>query len=74
VNHLILLKDLEDAEENDWEVSMEHVCSRASLSRRAFTVQCIYNMEALVLTFGDLDLIKKDFRFQMIKFVKQNVQ
>jgi len=34
----------------------------------------MHNMECLILNFSDLEIIKKDFKSQMEKFIRQNMQ
>ena len=72
VNHILLMKDL--AENTIKRKDIERRVDRSLLSRRAFTVQCICNMETLTLTQSSIDTMKKDFRTPMVKFIKQNIQ
>ena len=53
VNHILLLKS---ANVNKLEqVDLERIADKSMLSRRAFTVQCIFNMEILTLGFNVID-------------------
>ena len=72
INHLLLIKDI--SEKKIGKDDIERRADRSFLSRRAFSVQCIYNMECLCLSFTDLDLIKKDFRISMTNFIQQNIK
>lgn len=72
INHILLIKDVSDQKIKQDDVE-RHV-DKSLLSRRAFTVQCISNMECLSLTYTNIDVIKKDFKTPMIKFIKQNIQ
>jgi len=47
---------------------------KSVLSRRAFTVQSLDNLECLILKYSDLDIMKKDFPTQMNQFVKSNIE
>ena len=53
MSHLVLLKDINNNEDHS-----KRLIKKANFSKRLFTVQCIHNMETLVLTFQDIDVIK----------------
>ena len=71
VNHIFLMKDL--AENTIKHKDIERYFDKSILSKRAFTVQCICNMEVLSLTQVHIDQMKKDFRTPLVKFIKQNI-
>jgi len=48
--------------------------SNSSNSRRFFTVQAVTNIEALTLTFEDIDLIKRDFSKTWRGIVKSQME
>jgi len=56
----MLIKDIDDLPD-DSRAEKKVLIEKANFSRRLFTVQCIHNMECLVLTFKDIQVIKKDF-------------
>jgi len=60
LRHLMLIKDIDDLPD-DSRAERKVLIEKANFSRRLFTVQCIHNMECLVLTFKDIQVIKKDF-------------
>lgn len=73
VNHLLLIKDIEN---NDWD---DHQLvkrqSTSILSKRFFTIQCIKHMESLTLSFADLDMMKRDFKGQSTNlFLKKQIE
>lgn len=72
VNHLLLLKELDCGKKHNHKMARK--IDNGKLSRRAFTVQVMHNMECLILNFTDLDIIKKDFKTHMQKFIRQNIQ
>ena len=71
INHLLLIKDIAEKKFN--KADIERRADKSYLSRRTFSVQCIYNMECMCLNYADLDILKKDFKTSMINFIKQNV-
>jgi hypothetical protein len=72
INHLLLIKDIDEKIISSLDI--EKRADKSYLSRRAFTVQCLNNMECLSLSFADIDIFKKDFRTSMMSFIKQNIQ
>lgn len=72
INHLLLIKDIAERKFNNEDI--ERRADRSYLSRRTFSVQCIYNMECMSLNYSDLEFLKKDFKTSMVSFIKQNVQ
>ena len=66
VNHLTLLKRVQNKEIQQGEVEM-------LLQKRAFTVRCIQHMECLGLNFKSFEIIRKDFSTQMRDFIKVNI-
>ena len=69
----MLIKDIDDLPD-DSKAEKKVLIEKANFSRRFFTVQCIHNMETLVLTFKDIEIIKKDFQLAMSQFIKQNIK
>ena len=58
VNHILLMQDIADREEGPYDTSLhnkKHQTKEKMLSMRAFSVQCIYNMECLSLPMDDID-------------------
>ena len=68
INHLLVIKDI--SEKKITRVDIERRADKSYLSRRAFSVQCINNMECLCLNYNDLQILKKDFRASMVSFIK----
>jgi hypothetical protein len=71
VNHLLLIKDIE---QNNYDtIDLDRRTNQSMLSKRFFTVQGIQHMESLTLSFADLDLMKKDFEGQSRTFFKNQI-
>ena len=56
VNHLLLLKEM-DIDNRNHNHKLERKIDKSMLSRRAFTVQVMHNLECLILNFTDPNLI-----------------
>jgi hypothetical protein len=68
INHLLLIKDIENHEWNDFDLDKRTQTSM--LSKRFFTVQCIKSTESLSLNWPDIDIMKRDFKGAARQFIK----
>jgi len=71
VNHILLIKDIAENEYNQDDLVRR--TDSSMLSRRAFDVLCVDNIECLELTFYHLDVLKKDFSSFLTEFIKTGI-
>jgi hypothetical protein len=70
VNHLQLLKEIENRQKENETIEFEKLTNISTLSKRYFSVRCVDNLESLTLTFQEIDMMKQDFRLPSRQFIK----